>query len=70
MVVPIKTQQVLQSLIQSVTYPIDLLLTGKIEEFTGEQQQALESIRMVLQRIMQLVMGERSLKTRAKLNNR
>jgi GAF domain-containing protein len=63
-------QQELQSLIQPVTYPIDLLLTGKMGTLTDEQQQALESIQLALQRTLQLVMAERPSQPSSKLNNK
>ena len=59
-------QQELQSLIQPVTYPIDLLLAGKMGKLTFEQQQALKSIQSALQRSMQLVIAERPSQPRAK----
>jgi GAF domain-containing protein len=48
-------QQELRSAIQPVTYPIDLLLTGKMGSLTDEQQQALKSTQLALQRALQLV---------------
>jgi len=45
----------LQSLLQSVTYPIDLLLSGKMGRLTTEQQQALETAQSSLDRAAQLV---------------
>jgi transcriptional regulator with GAF, ATPase, and Fis domain len=59
-----------RSLIQPMTYPIDLLLAGKMGTLTYEQQQALESIRLALQRTLGLVMVERPSQPRAKLDNR
>jgi DNA-binding response OmpR family regulator len=63
-------QQELQSLIQPVTYSIDLLLSGKMGLLTDEQQQALKSTQLALQRTLQLVMAERLSQPRPKLNNR
>jgi len=63
-------RQELQALIQPVTYPIDLLLTGKMGTLTDEQQQALKSTQLALQRTLQLVMAERPSRPRADLNNR
>jgi hypothetical protein len=48
-------QQGMQSLLQSATYPIDLLLTGKMGMLTAEQEQALETAQASLQRAVQLV---------------
>jgi DNA-binding response OmpR family regulator len=47
--------QELQSLLQSITYPIDLLLSGKMGRLTTEQQQALETAQSSLDRAAQLV---------------
>jgi GAF domain-containing protein len=63
-------QQELQALIQPATYPIDLLLTGKMGKLTSEQQQALKSIQSALQRTLQLVNGERPSQPGAKQDNR
>ncbi len=48
-------RQELRSLILPATHPIDLLLTGKIGALTNEQQQALKSTHLTLQRTMELV---------------
>jgi DNA-binding response OmpR family regulator len=45
----------MQSLLQSVTYPVDLLLSGKMGRLTTEQQQALETAQSSLDRAAQLV---------------
>jgi two-component system NtrC family sensor kinase len=45
----------LESLLQSVTYPIDLLLSGKMGRLTTKQQQALETAQSSLDRAAQLV---------------
>ena len=50
--------QELQSLIQPVIYPIELLLAGKMGTLTDEQQQVLEPTQSVLQRTLQLVSAE------------
>ncbi|HEX7540757.1 MAG TPA: response regulator [Anaerolineales bacterium] len=63
-------QQGLQSLLQPVTYPIDLLLTGKMGSLTDKQQQALKSTQLAMQRTLQLVMAERPSQVHANLNNR
>jgi GAF domain-containing protein len=55
----------LQSLIQPVTYPIDLLLTGKMGVLTDEQQQALKSTQSALQRVLLLVAAEQPSQPRA-----
>ena len=52
-------QQGMQSLLQSVTYPIDLLLTGKMGKLTSEQKQAMETAQTTLQRAIQLVADNR-----------
>lgn len=51
-------QKELQSLIQPATYPIDLLLTGKMGKLNAEQAQALKSIQAALQNAMRLIMME------------
>jgi len=60
----------LQFLIQPLTYPIDLLLAGKMGTLTDEQKQVLKSTQMALQRILQLLSAKRPLKPQADLNNR
>jgi DNA-binding response OmpR family regulator len=60
----------LQSLFQLVTYPIDMLLTGKMGTLTDEQQQALKSTQSALQRTLQLISVDRLTQPRPKLNNR
>ena len=52
-------EQEMQSLLQSITYPIDLLLTGKMGKLTSEQEQALKTAQTSLQRAMQLVVINR-----------
>jgi hypothetical protein len=52
-------EQGMQSLLQSITYPIDLLLTGKMGTLTSEQDQALKTAQSSLQRAMQLVVINR-----------
>jgi DNA-binding response OmpR family regulator len=54
----LRTQQELHSLLQPVTYPVDLLLTGKMGKLTSEQQLALKSIQMALMQTLQLVKAE------------
>jgi Response regulator containing CheY-like receiver, AAA-type ATPase, and DNA-binding domains len=63
-------RQELQSLIQLVTYPIDLLLTGKMGTLKDEQQQALKSTQSALHRTLQLVTAELPSRPREELNNR
>lgn len=63
-------RQELQSLIQLVTYPIDLLLTGKMGTLMDEQQQALKSTQSALQRTLQLVTAELPSRPLEELNNR
>jgi CheY-like chemotaxis protein len=60
----------LQSLYQLVTYPIGLLLAGKMGTLTEEQQQALKSTQSALQRSLQLITAERHTQPRAKLINK
>ncbi len=48
-------RQELLSLIQPATYPIDLLLAGKMGTLSSEQQQALKTIHLALQRTLQLI---------------
>jgi len=55
----LRTQQELHSLIQPVTYPVELLLTGKMGKLTSEQQFALKSIQLALARALELVTAER-----------
>ncbi len=49
----------IQGQLQPVTYPIDLLLTGKMGKLSGEQQQALEAFQAALQQALKLVTAER-----------
>jgi DNA-binding response OmpR family regulator len=53
-------QQEMQSLLQSIAYPIDLLLTGKMGPLTSEQQKALESVQTSLKRAAPLVAAGRT----------
>jgi len=46
-------------LIQGVTYPVELMLTGKMSALNGEQAQALKSVQNALQGVLQLVDEER-----------
>lgn len=48
----------LQSRIQAVLYPLELLLSGKMGMVTEEQLQALESMRTTLQGMIQLIASE------------
>ena len=48
----------IQSLIQPLTHPIDLLLAGKMGDLTDEQKQAFTSIQVALLRTLQLVSTE------------
>ncbi|HTX91347.1 MAG TPA: response regulator [Anaerolineales bacterium] len=52
-------QQEMQSILKSVSYPIDLLLTGKMGQLTADQRQALESVQSSLQRAGQVVNADR-----------
>jgi GAF domain-containing protein len=52
-------RQEMQSLLQLATYPIDLLLTGKMGKLTSEQKKALESTQDSLKRAVQLVTDNR-----------
>jgi DNA-binding response OmpR family regulator len=45
----------LQSLLQSATYPIDLLLTGNPGKLSSEQQKALKTTQSTLMRALQLI---------------
>lgn len=47
-------QEEMQSLLQSATYPIDLMLTGKIGSLSSEQQKALKTAQASLQRAVRL----------------
>jgi DNA-binding response OmpR family regulator len=47
--------QEIQTLIQPVTYPIDLLLAGKMGRLTDEQERALTTVQLALLRTLQLV---------------
>ena len=53
-------EQELQSELQSATYPIDLLLTGKIGKLSAEQKKALETTQSSLKRAIQLSTPNRS----------
>lgn len=52
-------RQGIQSLIQPVTYPIDLLLTGKMGKLNAEQDQALKTTQTALQQVVKLVTADR-----------
>ena len=52
-------KQGILSLVQPVTYPIDLMLTGKMGKLTDEQKQALKSTRAALQHTLEIVAPER-----------
>ena len=52
-------KQDILSLVQPVTYPIDLMLTGKMGKLTDEQKQALKSTRAALQHTLEIVAPER-----------
>lgn len=41
--------------LQPVTYPVELILTGKMGALTDEQRQALQTVQAALQRILQMV---------------
>jgi hypothetical protein len=43
-----------------MSYPIDLMLTGKMGELNHEQKQALDTVHSSLQRVSQLVATNRS----------
>jgi DNA-binding response OmpR family regulator len=45
--------------IQSVTYPLELLLAGKMGKLNTEQQQALKSIQAAVQQVLHLVTADR-----------
>ena len=47
-------QNKLQSLLQSASYPVDLLLTGKAGRLSLEQKKALEAVKTSLQQAMKL----------------
>ena len=55
----LELQQEMQSLLQSATYPIDLLLTGKMGVLAPEQQKALETAQSSMKRAVQLVATNR-----------
>jgi DNA-binding response OmpR family regulator len=52
-------QEELQSLLQSATYPVDILLTGKAGELLPEQQKALKTTQTTLKRALELVATNR-----------
>ena len=52
-------QQEMQRLLHSVTYPIDLLLTGKMGQLPSDQKQALDAAQRTLQQAIQLVAANR-----------
>jgi DNA-binding response OmpR family regulator len=47
--------QEIQGLLQPVTYPIGLLLTGEMGKLPGEQQKALETVQSALRQVLRLV---------------
>jgi DNA-binding response OmpR family regulator len=52
-------QQEILSVVQSATYPIDLMLTGKIGKLSSEQKKALETAQLSLKRAVQLSTPDR-----------
>jgi GAF domain-containing protein len=52
-------QQEILSVLQSATYPIDLILTGKIGKLSSEQKKALETAQLSLKRAVQLSTPDR-----------
>ncbi len=52
-------QRELQPLLQGASYPIDLLLTGKMEKLTSEQSQAIETAQNSLQRALLMLAASR-----------
>ncbi len=56
-------QQQIHELVQPVTYPIDLLLTGKMGKLSDDQAKALKSTQAALQNVLILVASEPSKKT-------
>jgi DNA-binding response OmpR family regulator len=59
----LEKQEQLESLLQSATYPVDLLLTGKIGELLPDQLKALKNTQAAVHRALQLVAGDRSHQT-------
>jgi DNA-binding response OmpR family regulator len=53
-------RQAVEADILPVTYPIDLLLTGKMGALTSEQEQALKTTQAALQKVLQRVISQRS----------
>jgi DNA-binding response OmpR family regulator len=53
-------RQAVEADILPVTYPIDLLLTGKMGALTTEQEQALKTTQAALQKVLQRVISQRS----------
>ena len=47
-------QREMHTILQSVTYPLDLLLTGKIGQLSSQQKEALETAQASLQKAIQL----------------
>jgi DNA-binding response OmpR family regulator len=52
-------QRELQPLLQGASYPIELLLTGKMEKLTSEQRKAIETAQNSLQRALLMVAASR-----------
>lgn len=50
-------QREMRALLQSVSYPVDLLLTGKMGQLTPKQLEALETAQASLQKAAQLCVG-------------
>ncbi len=59
----VELQQQIHELVQPVTYPIDLLLTGKMGKLGDDQTKALKSAQAALQNVLKLVASEPSKKT-------
>jgi len=60
-------RQDMHSLLHSATYPIELLLTGKMGKLTAEQKEALETVQASLQHAVQLVAAGQVPKVAAKM---
>jgi DNA-binding response OmpR family regulator len=52
-------RQEIQAQLQPITYPMELMLAGKMGKLSGEQQQALETMQSTLKQVLKLVTADR-----------
>ncbi len=63
-------RQEIYSLLQPATYPLDMLLAGKVGKLSSEQVKALKTVRDAVQQSITLVTNERPTKPSAKIGKK